>query len=59
MMYFTEPLIGEWSIDTLDNRTKSLYGNRYNQVFANKGYFAKLYQMDSKSKAGDVLLNIP
>jgi hypothetical protein len=39
----------------MDGRLKSLDGNRYAQVFANKGYFAKIYPMDSKSKAGDAL----
>ena len=30
-------------------------GNRYGQVFANKSYFAAIYQMDSKGKAGEAL----
>jgi len=39
----------------MDARNKSLEGNRYAQVFANKAYFSRLYPMDSKSKAGDAL----
>ena len=46
---------GEWSTDTMYRRCKSLDGNQYAQVFANKNYFAKLYPMDSKGKAGDAL----
>ena len=36
-------------------RSKSLDLNLYAQVFANKGYFAKVYPMDKKSKCGDAL----
>ena len=54
-MFHIKRLQGEWSTDTLDGRTKSLDGNRYAQVFANKEYFAKIYPMDSKAKAGDAL----
>lgn len=32
-------LLGKWSTDTLDGRYKSIEGNQYAQVFANKGYF--------------------
>ena len=39
----------------MDGRTQSLLGNRYAQVFTNKGYFAKIYPIDKKSKAGDAL----
>ena len=46
---------GQWATDTIDTRCKSLDGNKYAQVFANKRYFAKLYPMDTKSKAGDSL----
>ena len=54
-MFNQKTLREKWSTDTLDGRTKSLDGNRYVQVFANKKYFAKIYPMDSKGKAGDVL----
>ena len=46
-------LAEDWSTDTMDGRVKSIEGNRYAQVFANKGYFLRLYPMDSKRKAGD------
>ena len=39
----------------MDGRVKSLEGNRYAQVFANKGYFSKIYPMNSKGEAGDAL----
>ena len=39
----------------MDARCKSLEGNKYAQVFANKAYFSCIYPMDSKSKAGDAL----
>lgn len=48
-------LAGRWSTDTMDGRSKSLEGNRYAQVFANKSYFSRIYPMDRKSKAGDAL----
>ena len=54
-MYGRKTLSGEWSTDTMDGRCKSLGGNKCAQVFANKSYFAKIYPMDSKSKAGDAL----
>lgn len=47
-VYFNKTLTGEWSTDTIDDRTKSLDGDRYAQVYANKGYFAKIYPMDSR-----------
>ena len=48
-------LQGEWFTDTVDGRTKSRDGNRYGQIFANGAYFATIYPMDSKAKAGDAL----
>ena len=48
-------LAGVWSTDTMDGRSVSLDGNRYAQVFTNKNYFARIYPMDSKGKAGDAL----
>ena len=49
-MFEMKRLTGKWSTDTIDGRTKSLDGNRYAQIFANKQYFAKIYPMDSKGK---------
>ena len=54
-MFARKTLKGEWSTDTIDARCKSLDDNKYCQVFANKGYFAILYSMDSKNKAGGAL----
>ena len=54
--HFEKPrLRGDWSTDTLDGRVVSKAGNRYGQVFANKSYFAAIYPMDSKGKAGEAL----
>ena len=53
---FEKPrLRGDWFTDTLDGRVVSKAGNRYGQVFANKSYFAAIYPMDSKGKAGKAL----
>ena len=52
-MYDAKCLTVTWSTNTIDGKTKSLDCNRYAQIFANKQYFAKLYPMDSKDKAGD------
>ena len=54
-MFQRNTLVGDWSTDTLDGRIKSLDGNNYAQVFVNKGYYANVYFMDSKSKCSDVL----
>ena len=54
-VFSRKTLSGEWSTDTMDGRCKSLDGNRYAQVFANKKYFSHIYPMDSKSKVGDAL----
>ena len=48
-------LRGEWFTDTLDGRVTSKDGNWYGHVFANCGYFATVYPMDTKSKAGEAL----
>ena len=53
---FEKPLLrGEFYTDTLDGRCKSLDGNRYAQVFANKNLFAVTYPMQTKSLAGEGL----
>ena len=54
-MFTRKTLSGTWSTDTMDGRCKSLDGNKYAQVFANKSYFSRIYPMDSKKKAGDAL----
>ena len=54
-MFNRKTLSGDWSTDTMDGRAKSLEGNKYAQVFANKAYFSQIYPMDSKGKAGNAL----
>ena len=54
-VFSRKTLQGDWSTDTMDGRCRSLDGNKYAQVFANKAYFSRIYPMDSKSKAGDAL----
>jgi hypothetical protein len=53
---FEKPLLhGDFYTDTLDGRCKSVQGNRYAQVFANKDLFAIAFPLASKSGAGDAL----
>jgi hypothetical protein len=53
---FERPLLrGHFYRDTSDGRNKSLDGNKYAQVFANKDFFAVAYPMESKSGAGEAL----
>ena len=54
-MFQKRCLHGDWYTDTMDGRVMSKDGNRYAQVFANKGYFAVIYPMDTKKKAGEAL----
>ena len=48
-------LQGTWFTDTIDARVKSKDGNLHAQIFANESYFATIYPMDKKGKAGDAL----
>ena len=41
--------------DTLNGKVTSLDGNKYAQVFATTDFFATVYPMDTKAKAGDAL----
>jgi hypothetical protein len=53
---FERPLLrGHFYSDTMDGRHKSLDGNKYAQVFANKDFFGVAYPMEAKSGAGDAL----
>ena len=53
---FEKPLLrGDFYTDTMDGRCKSLNGNRYAQIMANKDFFAVAYPMTNKSGAGDSL----
>ena len=54
-MFTRKTLSGDWSTDTMDGHCKTLDGNKYAQVFANKSYFSRIYPMDSKKKAGNAL----
>ena len=54
-MIMKKRLAGDWYTDTLDGRVQSRDGNQYAQVFTNKSFFAAIYPMDSKGKAGDAL----
>ena len=54
-MFTRKTLSGSWSTDTMDGRCKTLDGNKFAQVFANKAYFSRIYPMDSKSKCGNAL----
>jgi hypothetical protein len=53
---FEKPLLrGDFYTDTMDGRCKSISGNRYAQVFANKDFFAIAFPLTAKSGAGDAL----
>ena len=53
---FERPLLrGDFYSDTMDGRSKSLDGNRYAQIIANKDFFAVAYPMANKSSAGESL----
>ena len=54
-MYEKQRLRAECFTDTLYSRVTSKDGNRYGQVFINRGYFATIYPMDTKNKTGDAL----
>ena len=54
-MFTRKTLLEDWSTDTIDSYCKTLDGNKYAQVFANKSYFSHIYPMDSKMKAGNTL----
>ena len=44
-----------WAKDTMGERVKYLYGNRYALVFSNGTYFAEIYPMDKKADVGQAL----
>jgi hypothetical protein len=53
---FEKPLLrGDFYTDTMDARCKSIQGNQYAQVFANKDFFAVAYPIGKKSAAGESL----
>ncbi|MEO6564809.1 MAG: hypothetical protein ABIO63_02135, partial [Casimicrobiaceae bacterium] len=54
-LYEKKRLDGKWYTNTMDGHILSYDGNRYGQVFTNKQYFAAIYPMDRKSKAGKAL----
>ena len=54
-MYERPQFRGVIYTDTLNGRVTSLDGNRYAQVFATTDFFATVYPMDTKAKAGDAL----
>ena len=55
LVFTRKTLRGYWSTDTMDERCKSLEGNKYAQVFVNKVFFSRIHPMDSKKKADDAL----
>ena len=51
-----KPLLrGDFYMDSMDGRCKSLNDNQYAQVMANKDFFAVAYPMTNKLGAGDAL----
>ena len=50
-VFQTKSLTGIWAAYTMDGWAKSLYGNRYTQLFSNGTYFAEIYPMTKKLDA--------
>ena len=48
-------IAGDWYTDTIDAHCTSAEGNKYAQIFCNRGYFAHLYPMSTKAEAGEAL----
>jgi hypothetical protein len=46
---------GDFYTDTMDGRSRSIKGNRYSQVFANKDFFAIAFPLATKAGAGNAL----
>ena len=54
---FEQPLIkGKIFTDTMSGQYKSLDGNCYAQVFANKSFFAAAYPLEKKSLVGQGIM---
>ena len=54
-VYEKQRLRDKWFTNTLEGRVTSKDGNRYRQVFDDRGYIATIKPMDTKGKAGDAL----
>jgi hypothetical protein len=50
-MFAPNQLQGTFATDTMDMRCKSIHGDRYAQVFANKEFFAVAYPIEKKGDA--------
>ena len=50
-MFQPNRLQGTFATDTMDMRCKSIHGQRYCQIFANKEFFAAAYPIEKKSDA--------
>jgi hypothetical protein len=50
-MFEVKRLQGTFATDTMDMRCKSIHGERYSQVFANKDFFAAAYPIQRKGDA--------
>ena len=51
IVFHTKRLTGMWATDTMEERLKSLDGNRYIQVFSSGTYFSEIYPMANKAEA--------
>ena len=52
-MFQPNRLQGTFATNTMDMRCKSIHGEQYCQVFANKEFFAAAYPIETKSDAHD------
>jgi hypothetical protein len=50
-MFKVKRLKGTFTTDTMDMRCKSIHGEQFTQVFANKDFFAAAYPIERKANA--------
>jgi hypothetical protein len=50
-MFSVNRLEGTFATDTMDMRCKSIHGEKFCQVFANKDFFAAAYPIERKAEA--------
>jgi hypothetical protein len=54
-MFEVKRLKGTFATDTMDMRCKSIHGEKYSQIFANKDFFAAAYPIQRKGDAHEPL----
>ena len=54
-MFKVKILKGTFATDTMDMRCKSIHGEKFSQVFANKDFFAAAYPIERKADAHEAI----